>query len=122
MPATALCLSEQPDWRGLEGALYCPGGSVRDAQNAAGRDRFDRLAAGIGGACREAHRTANRQPDLNASVVALKNPHNDITLVGEALAEDFAAPTGQLIWPALSVGRRPITSPSPQTSVASARP
>ena len=49
MPATALCLSEQPDWRGLEGALYCPGGSVRDAQYAAGRDRFDRLAAaGIG--------------------------------------------------------------------------
>src|SRR5262245_57791357 len=113
MPATALCLSEQSDWRGLEGALYCPGGSVRDAQYAAGRDRFDRLAAGIGGACREAHRTANRQPDLNASVGALKNPHNDITLVGEAPARDG---------PALSVGRRPITSPWPQTSVASARP
>src|SRR5262245_55494095 len=29
--------SWQPDWRGLEGALYLPWGSVRDAQDAAGR-------------------------------------------------------------------------------------
>jgi hypothetical protein len=125
MPATALCLSDHGSriggaWR----ALYiCPGGLVRDAQYAAGRvGLIVWLLLVFGGACREAHRSANGQPDLNTSVGPLKNPHNDITLVGEALAKDLAAPAGQSIWPALRVGRRSITSPSPQTSVASARP
>jgi hypothetical protein len=55
------------------------------------RPGFGRVvAARVGRARREAHCPADRQQGYGASVDLLKNPHNDIALVGQALtAQEF---------------------------------